>query len=416
MKFYLYGIHGVYNYGCEAMVRGISARLTEMYPACKVVYKTPSMEQDAAALSDCTTVTLEPVEKKVFTGKQKNIFYRGIRFLRKKLNLAKPDDYLHIKTEWTRDCDALVVIGGDVFDLIPSMIGKPYRNDRIQISEMVKESGGRVILWGISVGSFEKDPKAKRVLVDYFKNTVDFAVIRDRKSFDYLRDAGVTSNIVLYSDPAYMLRTLQASEVEHKGKILGINLSPLSNRYLEGERSEDAWIAAWADAVEKIYRVLAFEKLLLIPHVVTKSNPRDDDFAYLSRLQAVLQNRDVPTELADDDAGFLGVKKHLTRCSLLLSARMHCSVNAITCGVPTVFLSYSPKSVGMCNHVYGDGRMYFDMNQVVNVTEEVLPRLERIAEKLPEISAYLEEKNQALYQDAMRAASAVQTFFNSTTV
>lgn len=413
MKFYLYGIQGVYNYGCEAMVRGISARLAEMYPECKVIYKTPSPEKDSAALADCDTVTVSPVEKKVFTGKQKNIFYRGVRFLKKKLHIAATDDYIHINTDWTRDCDVLVVIGGDVFDLNPSMQGKPYRNDRILLSKMVKENGGKVILWGISVGSFEKDLGAKRVLIDYFKHTVDLAVIRDKKSFDYLRDSGVNERILLYSDPAYMLRTVQASESKPAEKVLGINLSPLSNRYLEGERTEDAWICAWADAVEKIYRQFGFEKLLLIPHVVTNAYARDDDLSYLAHLKDVLDKRGVPTELVEDDAGFLGVKKHLVRCSLLLSARMHCSVNAITCGVPTVFLSYSPKSIGMCRHVYGDERMYFDMNEVVNATENVIPRLEGIMKALPEIASYLEEKNQALYRDALLAAKAVEHFLKA---
>lgn len=87
MKVYLYGIQGVYNYGCEAMVRGISEKFKNMYPDCRVIYKTPDLANDSRVLSDCNTVELEPIEKKIITGKQKSIMYRGIRYIKKKLHM-----------------------------------------------------------------------------------------------------------------------------------------------------------------------------------------------------------------------------------------------------------------------------------------------------------------------------------------
>lgn len=404
MKVYLYGIHGVYNYGCEAMVRGVSERFKNMYPDCRVIYKTPSLENDSKILSDCNTVELEPVEKKIFTGKQKNIIYRGIRCIKKKLNIAKTDDYIHINTDWTRDCDILVIIGGDVFDLVPSQ--KKYNSEKILISKMVKKNGGKVVLWGISVGSFERNLKAKKLLMNYFKNIVDFAAIRDKKSFDYLKSSGVSDNIKLYSDPAYMLRTVQC-ESHTKEKVLGINLSPLSNRYLNHTRSNDEWICAWAQVVKRIYTELMFDKVLLIPHVVIPSYANDDDYAYLKKLCEELSANGVNANFVSDNAGFLGVKKHLTRCSLIMSARMHCSVNAITCGVPTIFLSYSPKSVGMCVHVYGNDKMVFDMNELISDTNSVIVRLQKILSHTNEIKEYLKDKNLSLYEDACSVAKNI---------
>lgn len=64
MKIYLYGIQGVYNYGCEAMVRGVSEKLSSIYPNCEIIYKTENIEDDSRRLSDCKTVILEPIEKK----------------------------------------------------------------------------------------------------------------------------------------------------------------------------------------------------------------------------------------------------------------------------------------------------------------------------------------------------------------
>ncbi len=180
MNIYLYGIGGVYNYGCEAMVRSISNQFKLIYPESKVIYKTFSYEKDFEALKDVSTVELEPAVRK-----SRNIFARGVRFIGRKLKVNMDDFRVGIKTDWTKKCDVLVVIGGDVFDLMPTNRDKPYLNERIFVSNLVKSHGGKVLLWGISVGNFDHNPGAKQTLIRYFKDTVDFAVIRDEKSYKY---------------------------------------------------------------------------------------------------------------------------------------------------------------------------------------------------------------------------------------
>jgi len=403
----LFGISGVYNYGCEAMVRAISNQLKRMYPTSSIVYRTKSFKNDCKVLADCNSVEIQPIHKKTI---QKNFYLRGIKYIKKKLGLADSEDYLHIDVDWAKKCDILVVIGGDVFDLIPGQAIKKYYNERIFVSEVVKKNGGTVILWGISVSSFERDQRAKKTLLNYFKNTVDIAVIRDKKSYDYLRLNGVVDNIHLYSDPAYMLRSIQCEIHNDSMKVLGINLSPLSNRYLKMKKTENEWILCWANVICEIYRKLDFNKIMFIPHVVTSLNSKDDDFAYLHKIEQVIKQKGIPVEFVDDNAGFIGVKKYLVKCTLLLSARMHCSVNAITCGVPTVFLSYSSKSIGMCEHVYGNDKMFFDMNELAENTDVVIQKLKQIYEHNIEIREYLRKKNLELYHDAFGAANCIYDY------
>ena len=109
--------------------------------------------------------------------------------------------------------------------------------------------------------------------MNYFKNIVDFAAIRDKKSFEYLKLNGVGDNIKLYSDPAYMLRTVQCDSGIQR-KVLGINLSPLSNRYLKHTKTSDEWICAWARVVEKIYKEFMFDKVLHLTFSNTHSHRR----------------------------------------------------------------------------------------------------------------------------------------------
>lgn len=399
---YLYGIQGVYNYGCEAMIRSISESIHSIVPNSTVVYKTYDLENDSKALSNCGFVSLESIQvvKRAF-------LLRLLRFAKRHLGIARPEDFLSIDTSWARNCDLLIIIGGDVFDLTPNQRKKRvYDNDRVFVSQIVKKSGGKVVLWGISVGDFDCNAFAKKKLLFFFKRIVDFAIIRDEKSLLYLNSNNV-DNAKLFSDPAFIQRTIQTSS--ERKSILGINLSPLSNKYLlSKDQDSNRWISAWADYITGLFKELDYGLIYLIPHVVNPRMHNDDDSSYLKRIRNALEERNVPAVLVPDDLGFLSIKPYLCECDMVMAARMHCAVNAITCGVPTVFLSYSPKSVGMCKHVYGDEKMVLDMNKMISECE--YSKVKAISKETDRIRDFLRIRNLELFEDAQKAAKAlVQT-------
>ena len=61
-------------------------------------------------------------------------------------------------------------------------------------------------------------------------------------------------------------------------------------------------------------------------------------------------------EVVEDDLGFIGTKEILSNCDIVIAARMHCAINAVSLNVPTIFLAYSKKAEGMAEYVYGDNR------------------------------------------------------------
>lgn len=392
-RFYLYGINGVYNYGCEAMILSISEQIRSLDSNYRVIYESSNYEYDVTSLASCENIEIEAIKPRI-----NPINKKIIRFLRRKCGCAKPDDNLYFDTEWTRECDVLVIIGGDVFDLLPEQrTEKKYINDRLFVSQLVKNYGGKVILWGISVGDFDCNPNAKKALINYFNSVVDVAIIRDKKSYDYLKSNGV-KRIYLCSDPAFIQRTIQCSG--EKQNILGINLSPLSNRYLEDSLSEAEWVDKWAEMVLQIANDLDYDYIYLIPHVVNERNKRDDDYAYLEKIyKKIRYNKKVV--LLPKDLGFCGIKKYLVQCDLVFAARMHCAVNAITCGVPTVFLSYSPKSVGMCEQVYADQKWVIDINQLFKSYSP--EKIKWYASQVDIQREFLGLRNYELYLDAKRA-------------
>jgi len=395
----LYGIQGVYNYGCEAMVRSISTEIKEQYPDSIIVYESFDFDRDSEILSDCETVKIEKVQIK-----KSGILKKGLRFFKRKVNIARPEDYLSFDTQWTKECDALVIIGGDVFDLIPQKRKqRKYINDRLFVSKLVKSNGGKVFLWGISVGNFEQNITAKKTLIDFLKNIVDFGIIRDENSYRYLLSSGV-ENIALCSDPAFIQRTLQTTQT--KKNILGINLSPLSNRYLNQEKTTEEWLEKWANVITYIIRELKYDSALLIPHVVNKDYMRDDDESYLKSLCRLLKQKNVEVAVIEGNRGFLGIKEYISKCDIILAARMHCAINAITCGVPVIFLAYSPKSYGMCKHIYGNEKFIIDMNELVRTID--IDRLIKASVASDELRSRLAKRNIQLMEDAKRAIGYIK--------
>ena len=396
-RYYLYGISGVYNYGCEAMIRSITASIIQMDPDAEVHYVSYSYDKDLKSLSDCEGLTIESVRNMNFSFVDK-----CVRFVKRKTRFASPQDRMWIDLEWTKDCDVLVIIGGDVFE-IPSSAktNDEYKNDRIIVSEAVKSHGGKVILWGISFGNFDSTPLAKAKIIDYLKNTVDIGIIRDKNSIDYLKANNIT-NVQLCSDPAFMQRTIQSA---NPANVVGINLSPLSNRYLKEKHSIDEWISIWSSFIKSIYEITDADCIYLIPHVVNSDNTQDDDYSYLELISRKLADYDVNNKLVPGNIGFLGVKKYIVQCKMVFAARMHCCVNAVTCGVPTVFLSYSSKSVGMCKLVYNDTDMLLDMNEMLTTNYD--SSVYRQYESIDKIRNLLAKRNVELEIDARRAIDYV---------
>lgn len=399
---YLYGIGGIYNYGCEAMIRAISGRIKNEEPNSTITYKTYNYEYDKKLLADCETVKVSALDVHARNSSFNHKLIRSLKFIKKKMNIAKEEDRLPYNTEWLEDCDYLIIIGGDVFDLLPGQT-KGYDNERIWASKAAKKHNSKIILWGISIGNFEANPTAKKILFDYLKNVVDVAVIRDEKSLEYLKKNGIT-NAFLCADPAYMLRTEQTTlESIDNTKTLGVNLSPLANRYLNVKLKDDQWPVLWSDILIDIYNRYNYQKILLLPHVVNENNPSDDDYNYLMKIKSILSGKGINVEIAPKHVGFIGIKKYLIKCNLIMSARMHCSVNAITCGVPTLFLSYSPKSVGMCQFVYGNTDYVVDMNELSNnIDYDLFDRIDRSSD---EIRSFLSVRNEELCELSRKAIS-----------
>lgn len=283
--------------------------------------------------------------------------------------------------------DAVFSIGGDIYTLSPNC---EYSMAFPKFGDAARKRGIPYVLWGASVGPFSDNPKAERAFTKHLKGLI-LITARETATVDYLQTLGVTDNVVPCADPAYVVAPeIKANDIRQGGKFtIGINLSPLSIHYTD-HSEEEAIIHAQAKTIEGLIK--AFDaRIVLIPHVLSDFNEGDDDLRYLRKLKrAIASEHQKSLKLLEADLGFVGAKKELIKCDLVIAARMHCCINALSAHVPTILVAYSRKAVGMCQYVYGNGDWVIPLNEFV--PDSVLDKVRELISQKEEIRSYLAKR------------------------
>lgn len=152
----LIGIGGVYNYGCEAIVRGTVNILKSINPEVKISYASYNYEDDVQRLTDCDIHIIQ--RKRIGRWSFHNIMRKLLSLIR--INYVLPYD----STDWIDGYDTVFSIGGDIYTLYPD---GTYDASLPLFLEKCQAKGIKYVLWGASVGKFEKNSKA----LAFSKNT-----------------------------------------------------------------------------------------------------------------------------------------------------------------------------------------------------------------------------------------------------
>ena len=347
----LIGIGGVYNYGCEAIVRGTVEILRKVNPQMQIAYASYNYEDDKRRLKDCDVEIIPRTHVKRWSLAniiRKCLSYVGIHY-------SLPFD----KTDWTSGFDTVLSIGGDIYTLSPK---NKYDTALPTFLHKCQTKGLKYILWGASVGKFEKNPKALKFFSKHLPK-IDLIVARENNTIEYLHSLGVGENCELAPDPAFFVKSPVYPTSSHTGTVVGINLSPLSAIYEYGnlklavQRQSEA-LARLMDAMQC--------QLLLLPHVLSP-HMNDNDLSYMRLIYTKMPKEyQSKIQIVESDPGFVGIKDFICQCDFVIAARMHCAINAITMSVPTLFLSYSEKAKGMAEFVYGTKEAVIGLTEFEN--------------------------------------------------
>lgn len=381
MRIGLFGIGGVYNYGCEAIVRGTSNFIKMHYPDCQVIYFSKNYAYDSNALRD---TDIDVVEIKAANNLLKKVINKlclltGIELRIPVFETEKVLGYV----------DELYFIGGDIFTIPEKLREQPrysYVNELIEFGKRAVKREIPIVLYGASVGPFGDYEKA----VLYYKNTLQKyykIVCRESVTIDYLNSIGV-DNTVFSPDPAFLVNATKSSESTEscEKRFIGVNLSPLSLNELYGDGAKQT--ERMKNLLLKIYNEFN-EEILLLPHVISE-DINDNDYQFMkSLMDSMTLEEKKHFHIADYKGGFLGIKEQLYSCKVVISARMHCAINAMHEGIPTILLSYSQKSIGMCKYVYGTDKWVLPIK---DMEDSLIPTIKEMMMQREELENTLQQR------------------------
>jgi len=347
-RFLLVGIMGVYNYGGEGIVRGTIRMLREKWPDCAITYASGLPVEDATALSDIENIN-------IVQSRNRWTVKRIVFGIARRLGIGQGTP-LPLKRSLLNDIDVMLSIGGDNYTLSPDNRMQFYTAQLMSLGEKALTQGKKYVLWGASVGSFESNAHAKKIFTRHLQK-VSSITVREMITLNYLKSLGCVNNVALVADPAFLMPPAVDVPILKKDNklFIAINFSPLSINHVFS-RNQQEFKKMKNVLVACLYKLLEIRdiNILLVPHVIPFSGVSNDDYSLLQNVYSEMSNLEDRVTLLPRDLGGPKTKAILSQCDAVVSARMHCCIAAISAGVPTLFIQYSQKALGMVRYVYGN--------------------------------------------------------------
>lgn len=353
-KFYLAGHNNFGNRGCEALVRSTVQMLSEKFGPSEFLVPSYDAAADGRQWPGHEAQGIRFVDVPVYPFNIK-LWGRAVRTSDAFKSLWKPGfDVPAAYRKMVLDCDATIMIGGDVITLDYGL--GPLLWHRAFAENFFKDRQPTV-LWAASVGPFAKEPVIERDMAT-FLNRLDLVSIRESITLKYLQGIGVTGNLQAVCDPAFVMKPepVDAAKIgfDLEPGFLGVNVSPLIAKFRAAGEDPAILQREVADFIRDAQRKYGLN-VLLIPHVGPLNlgiESDNDDHRYMSAVLALAQG--VPNvKLLPKTLNAAELKFVLGQARYFIGARTHATIGAISRGTPTVSIAYSTKARGLNKDLFG---------------------------------------------------------------
>ena len=354
-KVVLYAHAGSGNHGCEALANTICKLL-----GSPVRLVTNSAEED----NQYTLKGLCEIqsERKIRDNRMAHIFYYGWRMLTGDKESFQRYRFRNVLGK--NACTWNISIGGDNY-CYENMI-----RDLTLANSMFNRQGGKTILLGCSI-----EPELLE-REDIRQDMNRYAAIFARESLTYeaLERAGITTQLYLYPDSAFILDTkkLPLPAGFQKGNTLGINISPM---IVENEENSGITMQNYRALIRYVLDHTDMS-VALIPHVVWE---RNDDRKTLAELHSYFENERRVLLIGDHSCEEL--KGYISECRFFVGARTHATIAAYSSQVPTLVVGYSVKAKGIARDLFGTYENYVIPVQSLREEGELIKAFNRMLEQ-----------------------------------
>ncbi len=393
-RIYLTGQNNFGNRGCEALVRSTVALLRQ-HLGDDVEVRVPSHDiaRDAAQWPEAAANGVEFVAAPTVPPLYIN-WNRLCRFIPGWTHLPWPrlQPPKEVADELAA-CDAVLSIGGDNYSLDYDLASFFMY---VGIAEAAIRLGKPVVLWGASVGPFNRIPSVEKQIAAHLRR-LSLITVRESHSIAYLRGIGITQNVLSVADSAFLMLPQEVDltgfwpKVGEHG-VVGLNVSPLIEK-VRAKGGDEGGIHREVVGFIKSAASAGWS-ILLIPHVAPlDGNPRNNDEAYLRGLLNETGDCDGRVSIVPTGLNATQLKYVIAQCRFFIGARTHATIAALSREVPTISIGYSIKARGLNLDLFDHERYVLDTASVsIETLQEALQCLEReqdaihqhLAARLPE--------------------------------
>jgi polysaccharide pyruvyl transferase WcaK-like protein len=366
---------GSRNRGCQAIVRTFAEGLDNALGDIDLAVVASSPESESAypgGMGDATLIeryrprwSLQRIAASL--ARRMGDEYRAIRLR-----------HGHLR-KWLAWADATFSVGGDEISMT---YGGPWHT--LEPLAMAKKRGKLAIIEAASIGPFPDD-EVYRYVQGRLK-MMDLICARETITRDYLEAMGL-ENVAFVADPAFLMEpeTVPDEQCPPPGPCVGIGLSAGMAKYLG--LSTEAILDASASLVRALVASDEFH-VGLLPHVFTLEESKDDFWFCQEVARRAGHNGNVWT-LPRREVSARHLKCIIGKFDVFAGCRTHSTIASYSLCVPTLPFTYSIKSKGMAQDVYGhqDYVLELDGSQQDRNVEAILDvfrRREQVAEEMRE--------------------------------
>ena len=412
----MYGHSGSGNHGCEAIIRSTMKVLQQQ---CVVYSNSPEQDKKYGINEQC----LRQYAKKI----KKNSFRRYFYAVYSRIFRNSMLRYKYVYQPFLQNIEKETIylsVGGDHY-----CYGTYSNHIYDFLNDNVLKNGGKSVLWSCSIEEKDLDKRTHNMMISRGAKTVlwgcsinpevlsnpeivndvrQYQLITARESITYqmLLRKGINKNVVLIPDVAFQLSSVKVElpEMLIKGKTIGINISPMIQKYGEnGQRVLENY--------EKLIEFILSETdctIALIPHVVWNDT---DDRIPLTELYKKYKETNRIVLIQDRSAEEL--KSIIAQCCFFVGARTHATIAAYSSCVPTLVVGYSVKARGIARDIFGTEEEYVIAVQSMKDTFALKRAFEKLWGKKNEIREYLNRTMPQYCEEVLKAKKILETVCES---
>ena len=286
------------------------------------------------------------------------------------------------------EADIVVDLSGISFTDYFGAMNPIEHSYNILLSRLLKKP---IVKYSQAMGPFES--KLNRFLAKIFLPKVDLLVARGGITERYLREIGITKQIYVLADSAFLLQPASLKRVEEifsdeginkveAGQFIGISVNYNLYQWCKSDDTENRYVTLMAKIadylVEKLNATVVF-----VPHAISPSG-HDDKFVIEKICQIIKNTHKIYAIKGDYDP--MELKGIVGQFDLFLGARFHSIIASTSMHIPTVVIAWSHKyhevmkMLGQEKYVCDYKTVTF--NELVSKIEEVVVNKEKIETEL----------------------------------